>query len=639
MKPTRENLIILILTFMIYWGCGRDLDKNILEKGIQKTESAVDFSYQEVSVMFPSPASVKIATGGRFNQRYKGNVDYLHFLFDHYRHEMIYAFAERNYSPGKLLERMWDGEYAGKWLDAAIRTAVNTGDTTLIESIEAFVSSLINHQQPDGYIGIKPPTDRELNNWERDWDLWNQWNSMIGLLTHYEFLGNNGSLEAAKGIGDWIVNEYGPVNEENSRFINGETNVGFTNVVVIGQLIRLFKHTGNQRYLDFVSQVIEIYPPVQYMLDTGEPYLFHPYMLSAVLMGLADYASVKKDGNILAKVEQVWEILATAHMFPTGSLGEREDLDDNPIVDVPDGQLQETCATTEWIFFTMSLYEITGRIKYIEALEKTSYNALIGAQSKDGMKWCYWTPLRYSKHFLHGPTRCCFWSGPRGIARLPQMIYATRDNTVYVNFYESSKASLLTEKGELQVSQYSNFPEVGKSSIILKTPPDWEGKTCIRVPDWSTGFQARLNGDKISAGKDMDGYVNIDIQGSIEYHVEVQFEVPLIREYLDDDNLVIRRGPEVLSLDTRDNIDTWLGAADDLITIPDGIQFQPMESGRRYQWAGPVSGERRRYLVEVDDARTDELRGVVLTPYADAGNDGAAFRTAFPMTVKEDEEE
>jgi hypothetical protein len=25
--------------------------------------------------------------------------------------------------------------------------------------------------------------------------------------------------------------------------------------------------------------------------------------------------------------------------------------------------------------------------------------------------------------------------------------------------------------------------------------------------------------------------------------------------------------------------------------------------------------------------------------YADTGNDGAAFRTAFPMTVKEDEEE
>jgi DUF1680 family protein len=318
------------------------------------------------------------------------------------------------------------------------------------------------------------------------------------------------------------------------------------------------------------------------MLATGEPYLFHPYMLSAVLKGLADYASVKKDGNILAKVEQVWEILATAHMFPTGSLGEREDLDDNPIVDVPDGQLQETCATTEWIFFTMSLYEITGRIKYIEALEKTSYNALIGAQSMDGMKWCYWTPLRYSKHFLHGPTRCCFWSGPRGIARLPQMIYATCDNTVFVNFYESSTASLSTGNGELQVSQYSDFPEIGKSSVILKTPPPpgWEGKICIRVPDWSTGFQARLNGDKISAGKDMDGYVNIDIQGSIEYHVEVQFEVPLILENLVGDNLVIRRGPEVLSLDTRDNIDTWLGAADDLITIPDGIHQAGDINGR-----------------------------------------------------------
>jgi len=96
------------------------------------------------------------------------------------------------------------------------------------------------------------------------------------------------------------------------------------------------------------------------------------------------------------------------------------------------------------------------------------------------------------------------------------------------------------------------------------------------------------------------------------------------------DNYVIRRGPEVLSIDARDNIDTWLGASDDLITIPKHIKFEQIKSYQKHQWPGPISDKRRKYMVKVHDARTEELRGVLLTPYADAGNEGAAFRTVFP---------
>jgi hypothetical protein len=46
---------------------------------------------------------------------------------------MLEAYASRHYKPGKLLERMWDGEYAGKWLDAATRAAVNTNNKELLK--------------------------------------------------------------------------------------------------------------------------------------------------------------------------------------------------------------------------------------------------------------------------------------------------------------------------------------------------------------------------------------------------------------------------------------------------------------------------------------------------------------------------
>jgi DUF1680 family protein len=437
------GIVCLLIASLGLSGCDStemvktDREPHLVQASAEPVE---DFGFEDSAVAIPSPASVQLGPEGRLGERYEGNINYLHYQHDHYGEFMLESFATRHYSPGSQLERIWDGEYAGKWLDAATRTAVNSGNDAQLAMVDAFAASLRKYQQPDGYMGIKLPTDRALGEWEQAWDVWVQWNSMIGFLTHYELRGERASLEAASGVGDWIVKTYSPI--EDARFLRG--GIGFTNTAVIGQLVRLYRHTGDEDLLEFVRQVIQHYPPIQQMLSSGEPYLIHPYMLSAVLGGVVEYAQVTRNSEILAKVEQVWDVLVRDHLFPTGSLGDREDLSDGPLKDVPGAQLQETCATTEWIFFTQSLYAITGRAKYAEALEQTSYNALLGAQSADGMKWCYWTPLRYSKHFLYGPTRCCFWSGPKGIARLPQLIYATKGNAVYVNFFETSSATLKT---------------------------------------------------------------------------------------------------------------------------------------------------------------------------------------------------
>ena len=636
----RECFLIHLLALALVCSCAtvREPNSDPAAKPVtqQTAAPAAAFSFEAAAVALPSPASVQLDPEGRLGKRFQGNINYVRYQYDNYGEFMLESFATRHYSPGKLLERVWDGEYAGKWLDAATRTAVNTGDDAQLAMVDTFAASLRQHQQPDGYMGIKLPTDRVLNEWEIDWDLWCQWNAMIGLLTHYELRGERASLEAASRVGAWIVNTYGPIDENNMSFFRGRISGGFTRVVVIGQLVRLYRHTGNEDLLEFVRQVIERYPPIKQMLSSGDPYLIHPYMLSAVLGGVVEYAQVTRNSEILAKVEQVWDGLVNDHLFPTVSLGNREDLQEGPLKDVPDAQLQETCATTEWIFFTQSLYAITGRAKYAEALEQTSYNALLAAQSDDGMKWCYWTPLRYSKHFLYGPTRCCFWSGPKGIARLPQLIYATKGNAVYVNFFESSHAVLDTKGGQVKVTQDSAFPETGNSTVTLKTPSDWKGTLRIRVPSWAKDFQTKLNGKRVPNNSDVDGYCDINLEESGEFQIEIQFDIPLTLENLEGNNYAMRRGPEVLSIDARDNIDTWLGPHDDLITIPEEIELLPIDPSRRWQWPGPTdTSSRRRYRVKLNDARTTELRSFILTPYADAGNEGAAFRTVFPLAKKE----
>ncbi|MHC4149590.1 MAG: beta-L-arabinofuranosidase domain-containing protein, partial [Planctomycetota bacterium] len=331
----RECFLIQPLVFALVCGCAPVREPNsdrAAKPGTQQTaEPAEAFSFEDAAVTLPSPGSVQLEPKGRFDARFKGNINYLRYQYDYYGEEMLEAFATRHYSPGKLLERVWDGEYAGKWLDAATRTAVNTGDDAQLAMVDAFAASLRRHQQPDGYMGIELPTDRDLDEWEEDWDLWCQWNSLNGLLTHYELRGQRASLEAATRVGAWIVKTYGPIEDKNASFFQGRVTGGFTRVVVIGQLVRLYRHTGNEDLLEFVGQVIRHYPPIQQMLSSGEPYLFHPYMLNAVLTGVVEYAKETRDYEMLSKVEQVWDGLVNDHLFPTGSLGNREDLKEGPL--------------------------------------------------------------------------------------------------------------------------------------------------------------------------------------------------------------------------------------------------------------------------------------------------------------------
>jgi len=588
----------------------------------QTAEPAVAFSFEDAAITLPPPASVHLDPEGRLGKRFQANINYVRYLHDGKLDgkDLLEAYATRHYAPGKLLEFAWDREYAGKWLDAATRIAVNTGNNVQLTRVDAFAASLRRYQQPDGYMGVKLPTDRHLDSWEQEWDLWNQWYALTGLLTHYEFRGDSASLEAASRVGKWIVKTYGPIENENARFFEGEIVGGLCNVVVIGQLVRLYRYTGNENLLEFVRKVIRYYPPIQRMRSSGEPVLVQPYHLDAILGGVAEFADVTRDHETLAWVEKVWQRLASNHLYPTGSLGMEEGLSKKPPKDRADGQLQETCSTVEWLFFTQRLYEITGRSKYVEALENTIYNALLAAQSRDGMRWCYYTPLCYHKDWFHGATKCCYFSGPRGIARLPQLIYSVKDETIYVNFFETSHATIATRNGKVDVTQDSKLPEIGQSRVTLKTPPGWKGTLRIRKPHWINKVQIKLNGKLVPSISDVKGYCDVKLQESREHQVEIRFNIPFKLEKFADGYL-LRRGPEVLSVDACDNIQTWLRAKPyNLISFPEKVTPQPIAS----------DGTRRRYRAYLNDKRTSELRSLIFTPYADAGNEGTPFRTVFP---------
>lgn len=510
----------------------------------------------------------------------------------------------------------WAGEYAGKWLDAASLVAACSHDEQLALEAGTFAAALVATQEPDGYLGIEAPGKRATG-----WDVWNMWNVMIGLLTHYDIQQEHASLRAAARCGEWLTAHFGMVSESNMSFFS-EAHDPACNGPVVDQFVRLYRLTEDPKFLEFASSVAAHYPPLNETQNTHKAPLTHVYHLAGFLGGAVELARVNNNEAELQWVEIVWEDLNSRHLYPTGSLGYREHLresapNDTPVEDgQPDKHHQETCATVEWLLFNARLHQATGAVRYAQRLEQTIYNALLAAQSMDGLNWMYYTPLRYEKRWFAGPTNCCYWSGPRGIARLPEWIYALDGEGLRINLYESSEANFELAGHQVAVKQSSLYPASGKVTLEIEPEMAFTFTLRLRNPVSFGEVQIHLNGRSIDAQPGADGYYPIQRQWSKGDQLVMEFAIPVaMRHFLNDRYGVLVRGPEVLAVDERDNAPLDL----DQIVLHEGMILESI---------GPANG-RPRFLGEAQ--ANGRLAKVVFTPYADCGGENSRFRTAFPV--------
>ena len=573
------------------------------------------------------PGCDQVTLAGRLSARYQGNQRFLADIYETRKDWMLEPFQNRGQEwmleplRNKKGELPWAGEYAGKWLDAASLSAADSHGEQLGMYARTFAEALIATQEIDGYLGIEVPSKRGEAS---EWDTWNIKYAMTGLLTHYKAHQDKTSLHAAVRCGEWLIHQFGMVSDSDHPFFSGPMDGG-VNVNILDQFARLYRFTGDRNFLEFASTVVAYYPPIARMRSTHQAPFWHAYNLAGYLCGVVELAIADNRKEELFWVEKVWEDLTGRHVYPTGSLGFNELLgesapNDTPVFDgQPERHHQETCATVEWLLFNALLYQATGRVRYVESMEQTIYNALLAAQSLDGMKWMYFTPLRYEKRWFTGPTSCCYYSGPRGIARLPEWVYALDNEGIRVNLYESSEARFLLEGVEVILKQSSFYPDLGK--VILQIQPETTLSFILRlrIPSPAGETHIKINGDPIPGEPEGDGYYRIQRQWSKGDQVVMEFDIPVaVNQFLSHQYGVLVRGPEVLAVDQCDNASLDIND----IVLAEGVILNSID---------PVDG-RRRYMGDVSVA--GQATQVIFTPYADCGSEGSLFRTAFPVILR-----
>jgi len=511
-------------------------------------------------------------------------------------------------------EQDWIGEHAGKFLHAAANTWLYTGDERLKALMDRVVRALLAAQLTDGYLGTYVDEKRWTS-----WDVWVHKYDLIGLIGYYQATGYEPALDASRKIGDLLCRTFGTGLGQRDIIASG-THVGMAATSVLEPMVNLYRFTGDRKYLDFCEYLVRSWNQpngpriIESLLATQS--VFHTanakaYEMMSNLVGLAELYRATGNPVYLETAQTAWKDIAAHHLYLTGTASSSEHFTGDFVLPGEEASnVGEGCATVTWLQLTWQLLRLTGEPQYAEELERTVYNALLGAQNPQNGDICYFTPLNGKKSPTPG-INCCVSSEPRGISMIPQLAWGMRGDGVGVVLYAPGHVSVGARDGAIGIDSKTNYPADGSVVLTLRPPHPVQFPLYLRVPAWTARYTATAGERQYKGTPGRFLAIDREWKAGDEVHIDLDLTARVIPggpsyPY----GVAIARGPQILALEQGVNRDVLdLQAAG-----PRGMDVKLLEArpnlsrwsgSQAYSFEGVVAGKPRELvLVPFADART-----------------------------------
>ena len=442
----------------------------------------------------------------------------------------------------------WYGEHAGKWLYAAAKSAARTQDSQLIEQLHRVAGYLVGVQDTDGYLGTYSPDHRFMRKqppkpgtWDgapsvRTWDIWTHSYLILGLLEVHKHFPNPEYLQAARKIGDLC---WRTLSEGDIDICELGNHHGMSATVLMDAAVELYFATDTPHYLELAQLVLrqaDANPDLALLqralagLDASEIATGKAYQLAWNLVGLAKLHKATGDASYRLAVDNLWQSIRSHHLTlgggPWGGVAHRSREVFNPAgVFSPQGYV-ETCSLLAWIQLNRELFAISGEARYVEEIERTAYNDLLGAMAANGEDWCYYS-FANGRRVHTTYWRCCKSSGAMAIEELPAIAYTqSPQGAVSINLLGPGVAEFEhPHAGKLRLQQVTGYPFDG--GIMVQVAPERSAHFAlsIRIPQWAQGSTILVNG-KAHAGSATPGSFAV-IERLWQAGDELHLELPM----------------------------------------------------------------------------------------------------------------
>ncbi|MFC0878757.1 beta-L-arabinofuranosidase domain-containing protein [Saccharicrinis sp. FJH2] len=416
-------------------------------------------------------------------------------------------------------------EQHGKWVESAYLSAIQSDDQALLAKAKDVLDRIIASQEESGYVGATARDFRSAERPVRGMDPYELYFVFHAFMTVYEETGNGKALNAAEKLAGYFLEYFGPGKQEfwpsdlrppenirhklagTSQFAGHSVHYSWEGTLLADPVTRLYELTGKQKYLDWSQWVVsnidkwsgwdsfsrlDSVADGKLGVDELQPYV-HSHTFHMNFMGFLRLYRITGDESLLRKVTGAWNDINERQMYITGGVSVAEHYEHDYVKPLS-GNIVETCATMSWMQLTQMLLELTGDVKYADAIEKLMINHVFAAQAAEEGICRYHTPPNGTKPngYFHGPD-CCTASGHRIISLIPTFVYAENGKDFYINQYLASDY----EGDAFKFRINTTYPETDKIELAIVSEDPVDKNLMLRIPSWCKAPEVKLNGNII----------------------------------------------------------------------------------------------------------------------------------------------
>lgn len=419
--------------------------------------------------------------------------------------------------------RRQQGEYQGrrfndtdiyKIIEAASFSLISHPNPALEKQLDELIDLIAAAQEKDGYLfparTINPQkpaagvgTERWINE-NGSHELYNSGHLYEAAVAHFTATGKRSLLNVAIKNADLVCADFGP---QARHAVPGHEEVELA-------LVKLYRATGNEKYLVTAKFFLDErgkphdtqpYPDGPFAMYNGREYkqdhlpvieqdkaVGHAVRAVYLYSGMTDVAALFGDAAYTRALDRLWLDVVSKRMYLTGGIGSRggtEAFGDD--YDLPNRRAYtETCASIGHGLWNHRMFELEGDAKYLDVEEQILYNGYLSGVSLSGDRFFYQNPLeseaaRPRERSEYFDVACCPANLARLMAQLPELIYAQRDDALYVNLFIGSRATVNLGGRSVRVTQETRYPWDGVVKIQMDSDKDAEFTLHVRVPGWA----------------------------------------------------------------------------------------------------------------------------------------------------------
>ncbi len=546
-----------------------------------------------------------------------------------------------------------------KAIEGAAYTLAAHPDPELERYVDSIIDKIAAAQEPDGYLYTARTINDPRYNYpgrEGRWshlghghELYNVGHLYEAAVAYWQATGKRKLLQVALKNADLVCRVFGPGPDQRKDVPGHEE-------IEIG-LVKLYRATGDPKYLRQAQFFVDMRGRADLRGKLYGPYcqdhkpvvqqreaVGHAVRAGYLYAAVADLAALTGRQDYRRAIDAIWRDIVTGRMYLTGGVGARrsgEAFGDR--YELPnETAYNETCAAIAQALFNHRMFLLHGDARYIDVLERILYNGFLVGVGLDGRHYFYPNPLACDGRtpFNQGvlgrspwfSCACCPVNIVRFVPSVPGMVYAVRDDVLYVNLYDSGRAEIQLGGGKLRVEQKTRYPWDGRIELRLQPEQAAEFELRLRLPGWArgevlpgdlyrfdppgpSGYQVTVNGRPVEPPLEK-GYLVLRRRWSPGDRVVLKLQMPVRRVWAhpevraDRGRVAFQRGPIVYCLEAVDH----QGRVSDLVVDP-RVELRPEPRPEWFDGVVVLRGPGSR--VVDDDQGRRRLEPVQLTavPY------------------------